>query len=307
MVEVMNFSERSFLSNSVNDLEREAIQVLSSKFRIVRKKKKITGNPSNLETFNRRQKRWGKIILANTFELGKVELLPSLKNIFIVNSFGSSLNMSPSVLWLPNGCNLYAWIMAHLVFRSEFQDHDTPAVLKNHTSSTSITTSAYWSYRVYTLSRKGVVFAKKDEEKLMSSYAIYTKADETYLNSAFPEAAPFPSCHENFEMYTRVDFFKDIVYPIYSAMIKRSASILIFRKKLKSQQNIYITQEFFPTVKKLKETYPLLFHASPKSEEKFLIVNASSIAKANHYLHDVDALFVFFFAAVILEINKDWF
>ena len=62
MVEVMNFSERSFLSNSVNDLEREAIQVLSSKFRIVRKKKKITGNPSNLETFNRRQKRWPTLL-----------------------------------------------------------------------------------------------------------------------------------------------------------------------------------------------------------------------------------------------------
>lgn len=295
-------------SELMDDLEKNAIVTLSTTFKQKNKKTKqvITRRPKTLEAFKRKEKRWGNVILLNTQESKQTKIPRSLKNSFEINNFEEYVALDPRKLMLPNGYNLFAWVMSHFVYRSEFQDEDTPDVLKGHTTPANMQTENYWLYRTRTMCSEPTVFSKKDEQKLLSTYAIYNKADEEYLNTAFPDSGPFPECKEDYEIYKKKDFFKIIVYPIYFSLTKHSLVISAVRLLLKSNKDVCFTSNSFPSMEEMKKRYTWVLQASPRAQRHYFTTDRNSIAKAIGSFYDIDALFLFLFIAVVLEVNKEW-
>lgn len=295
-------------SKSMNDLEEDAVTALSTIFKQKSKetKKPITRKPKTLEAFKRKQKRWGRVVLRNTQESKGSKLSSSFKNSFEINDFEEYPALNPRKLVLPNDYNLFAWMLSHFVYRSEFQGEDTPDILKNHTTPTNMTAQNYWIYRNHTMCSKTVTFSDDDEIKLLSAYAVYNKADEEYLNTAFPKIAPFPECKESCEIYSTDRFLKIIVYPIYSFLIKSSLIISAARLLLKSHKDVCFTSNSFPTMKEIREKYVCFLPSSAIAQRNYFIANHISISKAIKYFCDIDALFLLLFAAIVLEVNKEW-
>lgn len=285
-------------------LEEDVIAILSTKFND--KKRKIIKRPRTLDSYKRKQKKRGDVILLNSQESKKTKFRPLDENFFEINEFALFSTLNPRKLNITESHNFFAWIMSHFVYRSEFQDKDTPELLKEHTTATKMVTSSYWIYRIHTMYSKEVSFNKKDEQSLLSGYAIYNKADESYLNTTFPEAAPFPTCRENYEIYNKEDFFKSVVYPMYFLLTKDLPFVETLRTKLNTKKDVYLASNFFPTIQEMKRSYFLVLHSSVKLQKNQFVVDHTSISKAIRCFFDIDLLFLFLFTSVVLEINKEW-
>lgn len=295
-------------SESINDLEKDAVVALSTIFKQTNKQTKqtISRRPKTLEAFKRKQKRQGNVILLNTQESREIKLPPSLKNSFEITNFEEYPALDPRKLTMPNGYNFLAWVMSHFVYRSEFQDENTSDILKNHTTPAKMVTQAYWMYRVYTMCSKTVTFSEQDEQKLLSCYAIYNKVDEDCLNTMFSSIGPFPECKENYEIYNKEDFFKIIVYPIYSFLTKHSLVVNAVKLLLKANKDVCFTSNSFPTMKEMREKYMWVLQASTRVCRNNFVTDHNSVSKAIGSFYNINTLFLFLFVSVVLEINKEW-
>jgi hypothetical protein len=294
-------------SGSMETLESEAILLLSKKLN----KDDFVSKRScsrKRDDVIRKRRRWGNIMILNTEDFFNDRDLLNLKSCLPLDvSDPSYMSLNPKAIILPNGINFARWSIAHMVFKPGFQNENTSELLRDHVSCTSVITENYWRFRFEMMNPKSTLsLSPYEEESLLSSYAIYTQGDERFLRHAFPSRKSFPSCPK-YEMFDRVKFIKQIIYPVYKSLIETTGWLERFRSRLRAGQDIYLMNDAFPSLKILKEKQTVLYHAHCDIDSGFFTINQSSANRALQSFQSIESICNVILAAIILMVDKEWF
>jgi hypothetical protein len=157
-----------------------------------------------------------------------------------------------------------------------------------------------------TNTKEAPTLSSEEEENLMSSYAIYTHEDETHLNAAFPEFYPFPQC-QDFEIFDRVKFITRVVYPIYKTLVRSRKLIFGIRKTLRTGIRVCMVNDMLPSLKILKERYPVLYHTFHDSSSDFFMIDGFTSLHAFQMIHSVEMMCLVLLSFIIFSVEDSVF
>lgn len=304
----------STADDSINELEKDAVAILSSNFdskkpTVVPNIKKRKGNLKKKIPFGgipeNKERRWGKLIISNPVDFHKDPLFLKTRNVWNVDD-PHLFRWKPHDLFLIENVNFKTWIMIHFPVPSKILNEiGTPSRFSHLNEDENTITSTYLEYRkLLSIPGKQLYFCADQEEYIFkNSFAVYTKNDELFLNHVFPTLTPFPKC-ENWIRMSFLKFLELVVLPIYIHLISKHQLIDHVKRKLRSKEDVYLLSESLPSLKSIKWDY--LFLGAKLFSGKFLISKLKLIQALVPISFNLEKIFFLLLNVAIFDVDKKW-